>query len=55
MHRSSTDEAGVWYIDHNLLAKLSTWLNVWLVDNSVDEQQIGGVGVQYRFRVKTVP
>lgn len=46
---------GMWLFDEVLLSILSSWQNVWLVDDSIDEQQIGGVGVQYSFRVKVVP
>jgi hypothetical protein len=52
---AATDEAGRWLVDEHLLAILSSWTDVSLVDESVDEQQIGGVGVRYRFRVKVVP
>jgi len=51
----ATDETGVWHVDHALLARLSSWVDVWLIDSSIEEQQIGGVGVQYRFRVKALP
>lgn len=32
-----------------------TPLDVWLVDDQIQEQQIGGVAVQYQFRVKVLP
>ena len=30
-------------------------ISVWLPDDQINEQQIGGVGVQYSFKVKTLP
>jgi hypothetical protein len=51
----NTNEAGQWLFDEHILALLGSWQNVYLVDSSIEEQQIGGVGVKYSFRVRTLP
>lgn len=37
------------------IAVPGTDVNVWMEDAEVGEQQVGGVGVQYAFRVKALP
>lgn len=37
------------------IASPGTNVNVWLVSESVVESQLGGVGVQYSFKVKVYP